>query len=140
MNRLRKHLRRFRIRYPQIEDDSPMPPLHEVEAELHTPVPPHQTADVPVADAPTASPVDPAIFAERPQSSSPSPTDFSEVHTPHHVDSAVPAQPTSSPAETEDIFFPTRGYSYRCSFGFRLGFFGTSKPELHLRYFCDWSV
>ena len=91
---------------PQIEDDSPMPPLHEVEAELHTPVPPHQTADVPVADAPTASPVDPAIFAERPQSSSPSPTDFSEVHTPHHVDSAVPAQPTSSPAETEDISSP----------------------------------
>mgnify|MGYP000845763273 FL=1 len=88
---------------PQIEDDSPMPPLHEVEAELHTPVPPHQTADVPVADAPAASPVDPAIFAERPQSSSPSPTDFSEVHTPHHVDSAVPAQPISSPAETEDI-------------------------------------
>ena len=88
---------------PQIEDDSPMPPLHEVEAELHTPVPPHQTADVPVADAPTASPVDPAIFAERPQSSSPSPTDFSEVHTPQHVDSAVPAQPISSPAETEDI-------------------------------------
>ena len=61
---------------PQVEDDSPMPPLHEVEAELHTPVPPHQTADVPVADAPTASPVDPAIFAERPQSSSPSPTDY----------------------------------------------------------------
>ena len=91
---------------PQIEDDSPMPPLHEVEAELHTPVPPHQTADVPVADAPAASPVDPAIFAERPQSSSPSPTDFSEVHTPHHVDSAVPAQPTSSPAETEDISSP----------------------------------
>ena len=90
----------------QIEDDSPMPPLHEVEAELHTPVPPHQTADVPVADAPTASPVDPAIFAERPQSSSPSPTDFSEVHTPHHVDSAVPAQPISSPAETEDISSP----------------------------------
>ena len=87
----------------QIEDDSPMPPLHEVEAELHTPVPPHQTADVPVADAPAASPVDPAIFAERPQSSSPSPTDFSEVHTPQHVDSAVPAQPISSPAETEDI-------------------------------------
>ena len=91
---------------PQIEDDSPMPPLHEVEAELHTPVPPHQTADVPVADAPTASPVDPAIFAERPQSSSPSPTDFSEVHTPHHVDSAVPTQPISSPAETEDISSP----------------------------------
>ena len=91
---------------PQIEDDSPMPPLHEVEAELHTPVPPHQTADVPVADAPTASPVDPAIFAERPQSSSPSPTDFSEVHTPQHVDSAVPAQPISSPAETEDISSP----------------------------------
>ena len=91
---------------PQIEDDSPMPPLHEVEAELHTPVPPHQTADVPVADAPAASPVDPAIFAERPQSSSPSPTDFSEVHTPQHVDSAVPAQPTSSPAETEDISSP----------------------------------
>ena len=91
---------------PQIEDDSPMPPLHEVEAELHTPVPPPQTADVPVADAPTASPVDPAIFAERPQSSSPSPTDFSEVHTPQHVDSAVPAQPTSSPAETEDISSP----------------------------------
>ena len=91
---------------PQIEDDSPMPPLHEVEAELHTPVPPHQTADVPVADAPTASPVDPAIFAERPQSSSPSPTDFSEVHTPQHVDSAVPAQPTSSPAEIEDISSP----------------------------------
>ena len=90
----------------QIEDDSPMPPLHEVEAELHTPVPPHQTADVPVADAPTASPVDPAIFAERPQSSSPSPTDFSEVHTPQHVDSAVPAQPISSPAETEDISSP----------------------------------
>ena len=90
----------------QIEDDSPMPPLHEVEAELHTPVPPHQTADVPVADAPTASPVDPAIFAERPQSSSPSPTDFSEVHTPHHVDSAAPAQPISSPAETEDISSP----------------------------------
>ena len=89
---------------PQIEDDSPMPPLHEVEAELHTPVPPHQTADVPVADAPTASPVDPAIFAERPQSSSPSPTEFSEVHTPHHVDS--PAQPISSPAETEDISSP----------------------------------
>ena len=89
---------------PQIEDDSPMPPLHEVEAELHTPVPPHQTADVPVADAPAASPVDPAIFAERPQSSSPSPTDFSEVHTPHHVDS--PAQPISSPAETEDISSP----------------------------------
>ena len=88
---------------PQIEDDSPMPPLHEVEAELHTPVPPHQTADVPVADAPAASPVDPAIFAERPQSSFPSPTDFSEVHTPQHVDSAVPAQPISSPAETEDI-------------------------------------
>ena len=88
---------------PQIEDDSPMPPLHEVEAELHTPVPPHQTADVPVADAPAASPVDPAIFAERPQSSSPSPTDFSEVHTPQHVDSAVPTQPISSPAETEDI-------------------------------------
>ena len=88
---------------PQIEDDSPMPPLHEVEAELHTPVPPHQTADVPVADAPAASPVDPAIFAERPQSSSLSPTDFSEVHTPQHVDSAVPAQPISSPAETEDI-------------------------------------
>lgn len=87
----------------QIEDDSPMPPLHEVEAELHTPVPPHQTADVPVADAPAASPVDPAIFAERPQSSSPSPTDFSEVHTPQHVDSAIPAQPISSPAETEDI-------------------------------------
>ena len=91
---------------PQIEDDSPMPPLHEVEAELHTPVPPHQTADVPVADAPAASPVDPAIFAERPQSSSPSPTDFSEVHTPQHVDSAVPAQPISSPAETEDISSP----------------------------------
>lgn len=91
---------------PQIEDDSPMPPLHEVEAELHTPVPPHQTADVPVADAPTASPVDPAIFAERPQSSSPSPTDFSEVHTQHHVDSAVSAQPISSPAETEDISSP----------------------------------
>ena len=91
---------------PQIEDDSPMPPLHEVEAELHTPVPPHQTADVPVADAPAASPVDPAIFAERPQSSSPSPTDFSEVHTPHHVDSAVPAHPISSPAETEDISSP----------------------------------
>ena len=91
---------------PQIEDDSPMPPLHEVEAELHTPVPPHQTADVPVADAPTASPVDPAIFAERPQSSSPSPTDFSEVHTPQHVDSAVPTQPISSPAETEDISSP----------------------------------
>ena len=91
---------------PQIEDDSPMPPLHEVEAELHTPVPPHQTADVPVADAPTASPVDPAIFAERPQSSSPSPTDFSEVHTQQHVDSAVPAQPISSPAETEDISSP----------------------------------
>ena len=91
---------------PQIEDDSPMPPLHEVEAELHTPVPPPQTADVPVADAPTASPVDPAIFAERPQSSSPSPTDFSEVHTPQHVDSAVPAQPISSPAETEDISSP----------------------------------
>ena len=90
----------------QIEDDSPMPPLHEVEAELHTPVPPHQTADVPVADAPTASPVDPAIFAERPQSSSPSPTEFSEVHTPQHVDSAVPAQPISSPAETEDISSP----------------------------------
>lgn len=88
---------------PQIEDDSPMPPLHEVEAELHTPVPPHQTADVPVADAPAASPVDPAIFAERPQSSSSSPTDFSEVHTPHHMDSAVSAQPISSPAETEDI-------------------------------------
>ena len=88
---------------PQVEDDSPMPPLHEVEAELHTPVPPPQTADVPVADAPAASPVDPAIFAERPQSSSPSPTDFSEVHTPQHVDSAVPAQPISSPAETEDI-------------------------------------
>lgn len=93
---------------PQIEDDSPMPPLHEVEAELHTPVPPHQnqTADVPVADAPAASPVDPAIFAERPQSSSPSPTDFSEVHTPQHVDSAVPTQPISSPAETEDISSP----------------------------------
>ena len=91
---------------PQIEDDSPMPPLHEVEAELHTPVPPPQTADVPVADAPEASPVDPAIFAERPQSSSPSPTDFSEVHTPQHVDSAVPAQPISSPAETEDISSP----------------------------------
>ncbi|WP_278551865.1 chromosomal replication initiator protein DnaA [Rothia dentocariosa] len=91
---------------PQIEDDSPMPPLHEVEAELHTPVPPHQTADVPVADAPAASPVDPAIFAERPQSSSPSPTDFSEVHTPQHVDSAVPAQPTSSHEETEDISSP----------------------------------
>lgn len=90
----------------QVEDDSPMPPLHEVEAELHTPVPPHQTADVPVADAPTASPVDPAIFAERPQSSSPSPTEFSEVHTPQHVDSAVPAQPISSPAETEDISSP----------------------------------
>ena len=89
---------------PQVEDDSPMPPLHEVEAELHTPVPPHQTADVPVADAPAASPVDPAIFAERPQSSSPSPTEFSEVHTPHHVDS--PAQPISSPAETEDISSP----------------------------------
>ena len=91
---------------PQVEDDSPMPPLHEVEAELHTPVPPHQTADVPVADAPAASPVDPAIFAERPQSSSPSPTDFSKVHTPQHVDSAVPAQPISSPAETEDISSP----------------------------------
>ncbi|WP_315310066.1 chromosomal replication initiator protein DnaA [Rothia dentocariosa] len=91
---------------PQIEDDSPMPPLHEVEAELHTPVPPPQTADVPVADVPAASPVDPAIFAERPQSSSPSPTDFSEVHTPHHVDSAVLAQPISSPAETEDISSP----------------------------------
>lgn len=91
---------------PQIEDDSPMPPLHEVEAELHTPVPPHQTADVPVADAPTASPVDPAIFAERPQSSSPSPTEFSEVNTQHHVDSAVSAQPISSPAETEDISSP----------------------------------
>ena len=91
---------------PQIEDDSPMPPLHEVEAELHTPVPPHQTADVPVADAPAASPVDPAIFAERPQSSSPSPTDFSEVHTPQHVDSAVPTQPISSPAETENISSP----------------------------------
>lgn len=91
---------------PQIEDDSPMPPLHEVEAELHTPVPPHQTADVPVADAPAASPVDPAIFAERPQSSFPSPTGFSEVHTPQHVDSAVPAQPISSPAETEDISSP----------------------------------
>ena len=93
---------------PQIEDDSPMPPLHEVEAELHTPVPPHQSqiADVPVADAPAASPVDPAIFAERPQSSSPSPTDFSEVHTPQHVDSAVPTQPISSPAETEDISSP----------------------------------
>ena len=116
---------------PQIEDDSPMPPLHEVEAELHTPVPPHQTADVPVADAPTASPVDPAIFAERPQSSSPSPTEFSEVHTPQHVDSAVSAQPISSPAETEDIFFPSYGYSYRCFFGLRLGFFGTSEPKLH---------
>ena len=91
---------------PQIEDDSPMPPLHEVEAELHTPVPPPQTADVPVADAPAASPVDPAIFAERPQSSSPSPTDFSKVHTPQHVDSAVPAQPISSPAEIEDISSP----------------------------------
>ena len=91
---------------PQVEDDSPMPPLHEVEAELHTPVPPHQTADVPVADAPAASPVDPAIFAERPQSSFPSPTDFSEVHTPQHVDSAVPTQPISSPAETEDISSP----------------------------------
>ena len=91
---------------PQVEDDSPMPPLHEVEAELHTPVPPPQTADVPVADAPAASPVDPAIFAERPQSPSPSPTDFSEVHTPQHVDSAVPAQPISSPAETEDISSP----------------------------------
>ena len=91
---------------PQIEDDSPMPPLHEVEAELHTPVPPHQTADVPVADAPAASPVDPAIFAERPQSSFPSPTDFSEVHTPQHVGSAVPAQPTSSHEETEDISSP----------------------------------
>ena len=91
---------------PQVEDDSPMPPLHEVEAELHTPVPPHQTADVPVADAPAASPVNPAIFAERPQSPSPSPTDFSEVHTPQHVDSAVPAQPISSPAETEDISSP----------------------------------
>ena len=93
---------------PQIEDDSPMPPLHEVEAELHTPVPPHQSqiADVPVTDAPAASPVDPAIFAERPQSSSPSPTEFSEVHTPQHVDSAVPAQPISSPAETEDISSP----------------------------------
>jgi len=93
---------------PQIEDDSPMPPLHEVEAELHTPVPPHQSqiADVPVTDVPAASPVDPAIFAERPQSSSPSPTDFSEVHTPQHVDSAVPAQPISSPAETEDISSP----------------------------------
>ena len=91
---------------PQIEDDSPMPPLHEVEAELHTPVPPHQTADVPVADAPAASPVDPAIFAERPQSFFPSPTGFSEVHTPQHVDSAVPAQPISSPAETEDISSP----------------------------------
>ena len=91
---------------PQIEDDSPMPPLHEVEAELHTPVPPPQTADVPVADAPAASPVDPAIFAERPQSSSPSPTDFSEVPTPQHVDSAVPAQPISSPAEIEDISSP----------------------------------
>ena len=91
---------------PQIEDDSTMPPLHEVEAKLHTPVPPHQTADVPVADAPTASPVDPAIFAERPQSSSPSPTEFSEVHTPQHVDSAVSAQPISSPAETEDISSP----------------------------------
>lgn len=92
----------------QIEDDSPMPPLHEVEAELHTPVPPHQSqiADVPVTDAPAASPVDPAIFAERPQSSSPSPTEFSEVHTPQHVDSAVPAQPISSPAETEDISSP----------------------------------
>ena len=90
----------------QVEDDSPMPPLHEVEAELHTPVPPHQTADVPVADAPAASPVDPAIFAERPQSSSPSPTEFSEVHTPQHVDSAVSAQPISSPAETEDISSP----------------------------------
>ena len=88
---------------PQVEDDSPMPPLHEVEAELHTPVPPHQTADVPVADTPAASPVDPAIFAERPQSSFPSPTEFSEVHTPHHMDSAVSAQPISSPAETEDI-------------------------------------
>mgnify|MGYP000259606419 FL=1 len=93
---------------PQIEDDSPMPPLHEVEAELHTPVPPHQSqiADVPVTDVPAASPVDPAIFAERPQSSSPSPTEFSEVHTPQHVDSAVPAQPISSPAETEDISSP----------------------------------
>ena len=91
---------------PQIEDDSPMPPLHEVEAELHTPVPPHQTADVPIADAPAASPVDPAIFAERPQSSFPSPTDFSEVHTPQHVGSAVPAQPTSSHEETEDISSP----------------------------------
>lgn len=91
---------------PQIEDDSPMPPLHEVEAELHTPVPPHQTADVPVADAPAASPVDPAIFAERPQSSSPSPIEFSEVHTQHHVDSAVSAQPISSPAETGDISSP----------------------------------
>ena len=91
---------------PQVEDDSPMPPLHEVEAELHTPVPPPQTADVPVADAPTVSPVDPAIFAERPQSSSPSPTEFSEVHTPQHVDSAVSAQPISSPAETEDISSP----------------------------------
>lgn len=91
---------------PQVEDDSPMPPLHEVEAELHTPVPPHQTADVPVADAPAASPVDPAIFAERPQSSFPSPTDFSEVHTPQHVGSAVPAQPTSSHEETEDISSP----------------------------------
>lgn len=93
---------------PQVEDDSPMPPLHEVEAELHTPVPPHQSqiADVPVTDAPAASPVDPAIFAERPQSSSPSPTEFSEVHTPQHVDSAVPAQPISSPAETEDISSP----------------------------------
>ncbi|WP_456030431.1 chromosomal replication initiator protein DnaA [Rothia dentocariosa] len=89
---------------PQVEDDSPMPPLHEVEAELHTPVPPHQTADVPIADAPAASSVDPAIFAERPQSSSPSPTEFSEVHTPHHVDS--PAQPISSPAETEDVSSP----------------------------------
>ena len=93
---------------PQVEDDSPMPPLHEVEAELHTPVPPHQSqiADVPVTDVPAASPVDPAIFAERPQSSSPSPTEFSEVHTPQHVDSAVPTQPISSPAETEDISSP----------------------------------
>ena len=92
---------------PQIEDDSPMPPLHEVEAELHTPVPPpHQTADVPVADAPTASPVDPAIFAERPQSSFPSPTEFTEEHTPQHEESAVPTQPISSPAETEDISSP----------------------------------
>lgn len=67
---------------PQIEDDSPMPPLHEVEAELHTPVPPHQSqiADVPVADAPAASPVDPAILPSARRVLPPPPPIFRSTH------------------------------------------------------------